>query len=200
MTIMGIFKRFKRWRKTRKQLRELHDIGTVFHSLDQLENGGMISIDERNRRLFIEEPLAMIMMAGGANKWDNFIRNCFTWLYHRQCTEAWKKHMLKEELTAVRLAAKKHTAMTRADIERIRHARRDEILQSDIEPPKVEAFEFFIVRVERNEDGEKKVVPAGDILAVGSYDPESERLELASWEEVSLYLNKEDKAKKKGKK
>ena len=212
---MGIFKRLNQWCKSRKQLKQLHDIGSVFHALDQLETGGMISFDTRNRRMFIEEPLALVMMAGGTEKWTNFIQNCFTWLYHRQCAEAWSKYILKEELDAVRVASKQYTAMTRADVERVRRARRDEIAQGDMEPPKVEAFEFFVVRAVSNdaaakpqptENGEsggankREAVPAGEILAVGHYEPETEQLELASWEEVSLYLNREEdkKQNKKG--
>lgn len=214
---MGIFKRFNQWCKSRKQLKQLHDIGIVFHALDQLEKGGMLSFDTKNRRLFIEEPLAQIMMAGGAEKWTNFIQNCFTWLYHRQCAEAWSKYILKEELDAVRVASKQYTAMTRADVERVRRARRDEIAQGDMEPPKVEPFEFFVVRAvplaevsasaepklaENNESGSKRqAVPAGEILAVGHYEPETEQLELGAWEDVSLYLNREEdkKQNKKGK-
>lgn len=215
---MGFFRKFNQWRKSRKQLKQLHDIGGVFHALDAMEKAGMISFDTRNRRLFIEEPLALIMMAGGAEKWTNFIQNCFTWLYHRQCTEAWKAYILKEELDAVRIATKKHTAMTRADIERVRRARRDEIAQGDIQPPKVEPFEFFVVRAvlqtntsasagpkPTEKDGRcdttanKTSVPAGEILAVGHYDPDTEQLEIGAWEDVSLYLKREDKQDKKGK-
>lgn len=207
---MGIFKRLNHWCKSRKQLKQLHDIGSVFHALDAMEKGGMLSFDTRNRRLFIEEPLALIMMAGGAEKWTNFIQNCFTWLYHRQCTEAWKAYILKEELDAVRVATKKYTAMTRADIERVRRARRDEIAQGDIQPPKVEPFEFFVVRAvlvsasaepkptENNKsDGKRQAVPAGEILAIGHYDPDTEQLEIGSWEDVSLYLKHEEKQDKK---
>ena len=199
---MGIFKRLRQRRRSRKQLKKLHDFGSAFHALDQLEKGGMLSFDTKNRRLFIEEPLALVMMAGGAEKWTNFIRNCFTWLYHRQCAEA------------VRVASKQYTAMTMADVERVRRARRDEIAQGDMEPPKVEAFEFFVVRAvdatakpspaEKNgrcgTATNKTAVPAGEILAVGHYDPETEQLELGAWEDVSLYLNRDDdkKPNKKG--
>lgn len=212
---MGIFKRLRQWCRSRKQLKQLHDIGSVFHTLNQLEKGGMLSFDNKNRRLFIEEPLALVMMAGGTEKWTNFIQNCFTWLYHRQCAEAWSKYILKEELDAVRVAGKQYTAMTRADVERVRRARRDEIAQGDMEPPKVEPFEFFVVRAVSNdaaakpqptENGEsggadkRKAVPAGEILAVGHYEPETEQLELGAWEDVSLYLNREEdkKPNKKG--
>ena len=88
--------------------------------------------------------------------------------------------------------------MTRADIERVRRARRTEIGESDMEPPRVDPFEFFGVR-EKSENSEysensdsRKAVPGGEILAVGSYEPETERLEMAAWEDVSVFLRKED--------
>ena len=222
LKIMGILKRFRQWCKTRKQLKRLHGIGSVFNALDKLEKGHMLSFDEKNRRLFIEEPLALVMMAGGAERWSFFIQNCFVWLYHRQCAENWGKYVLKEELEAVRMVSKQYAVMTMADIERVRRARRDEILQGDIEPPKVEPFEFFVVRaaaepslaeeregdddpseIGRTDNGgkaKKGTVPAGEILAVGRYDPEAEHLEIAPWDEVSLYLKREEESKKKKKK
>ena len=140
----------------------------------------------------------MVMMSGGAEKWKAFMHNCFTWLYYRQCSEAWEAFIRKEELSAVRKATKQYAAMTRADIERVRRARRTEIGESDMEPPKVEPFEFFVVR-EKSENSEysensdsRKAVPGGEILAVGSYEPETERLEMAAWEDVSVFLRKED--------
>ena len=128
---MGFLKRFRQWCKSRKQLKKLHNIGSVFHALNELEKGGMLSFDINNRRLFIEEPLALVMMTGGAKKWENFIGNCFVWLYHRQCSEAWDQYIKTEELDAVRVASKQYAAMTRADVERVRRVRRDEIMEGD---------------------------------------------------------------------
>lgn len=241
---MGFLKRFRQWCKSRKQLKKLHNIGSVFHALNELEKGGMLSFDINNRRLFIEEPLALVMMTGGAKKWENFIGNCFVWLYHRQCSEAWDQYIKTEELDAVRVASKQYAAMTRADVERVRRVRRDEIMEGDIEPPKVEGFEFFVVRSvnqrpptpshlrggascsgyyegrasgedggatdkgasvrnrpdEGGEDRKRRTVPAGEILAVGHYDPETEQLELGAWEDVSVYLNREESKGKEGEK
>lgn len=192
---MNPIKNFKQWRKQRKQLQGLHDFASVFNSFNQLEKSGMLSFDQKNRRLFIEQPIAYLMIAGGAEKWQAFINNVFLWLYHRQCCEAWDKYILKEELAAVRVASKKYAALTRADIERIRRQRRDEITQSDQEPPKVEPFEFFIVRQATKEEAAealknnpKNAIPAGTILAVGHYDPMSENLEMAPWEDIKPFL------------
>ena len=195
---MSIISYFKKRREQKRRLRQLGEIGGVFHILDKCEEGGLVAFDKKNRRLFIEEPLAVVMMSGGAEKWQAFMHNCFTWLYYRQCSEAWEAFIRKEELVAVRKATKQYAAMTRADIERVRRARRTEIGESDMEPPKVEPFEFFVVR-EKSEDSEyseysdsRKSVPGGEILAVGSYEPETERLEMAAWEDVAVFLRKED--------
>lgn len=195
---MSTISYFKKRREQKRRLRQLGEIGGVFHSLDQCEEGGLVAFDKKNRRLFIEEPLAVVMMSGGAEKWQAFMHNCFAWLYYRQCSEAWEAFIRKEELVAVRKATKQYAAMTRADIERVRRARRTEIGESDMKPPKVEPFEFFVVR-EKSENSEysensdsRKAVPGGEILAVGSYEPETERLEMAAWEDVAVFLRKED--------
>lgn len=177
----------------RKDLQGLADFATVFKTFEQLEKANLLSFDQKNRRLFIEQPLAIVMMAGDVEKWKAFINNAFIWLYHRQCTEAWENFLLKEELNAVRLATKEHSGMTRADVERVRRQRRDEILESDMKAPKIEPFEFFVVR-EANRDeaakaGSKDSVPAGTILAVGRYDMQSEQLEMAAWEDVKALFN-----------
>ena len=194
---MNIIKRIRMWRKTRKDLRATHGLASIFKTLGQLEKSNLLSFDSKNRRLFIEQPLALVMMAGGAEKWSSFINNAFLWLYHRQCTEAWDKYILKEELSAVRIATKQHPTMTRADIERVRRQRRDEIAEGDIQPPKIEPFEFFVVREATKEEMEKaakeKTVPAGIILAVGHYNPQAERLEMSSWEDVKPFLESEIK-------
>lgn len=197
---MGIIRRIRQWRITRRSLRRNHELAAVFATLEQLEKSNLLSFDQKNRRLFIEQPLAIIMLTGGVEKWQTFINNTFLWLYHRQCSEAWDKYILKEELAAVRVASKTFASMSRADIARVRRQRRDEITQTDMEPPKIEPFEFFIVKETTNEEAAKiiksspkKAIPAGTILAVGHYDPQSENLEMASWEEVKPFLETEGK-------
>lgn len=70
-----------------------------------------------------------------------------------------------------------HSSLTRQDIDRIRLARRQQIAFSDMEPPKVEPFEFFIIPLTT----EAKVEP----LAVGYYDPNTAQMDVATWDEVS---------------
>ena len=184
---MNVFKRIQQWRRSQKNVKQLSTLRETFNVLEKAEESGLIWYDQKNRRLFIEEPLATVLMAS-ARMWKNFLQNSFTWLYWRQCSEAWESYIMKEELKAVRQVRKKTAVLTREDVERIRYARRQEIGIGDMEPPKVDAFEFFVVRASLKAEPAEKSVPGGEVLGVGSYNPETERVEMASWEEVKAFL------------
>ena len=178
---MGIFNYFsKKRREQRKKLKELKQFSSTFTTLDRLEQSGLLVWDQKQRRLFIAQSLAVLMMKD-AQSWVNFVTNVFQWLYYQQAQEAWSAHFLKEELAAVRKASVGEThetvQLSRADVERIRLAARQQVAESDIEPPKVEPFEMFIV--EDTVDAKPK------IIAVGFFDPETNDMELAPWSEIS---------------
>ena len=189
---MKLFKKWRERREQRRKLRELSELQRVFGTLKRLENCGMIAFDQKQRRLFIEQPVAVLMMRNAAS-WLAFLQNTFRWLYYRQCQEAWDTFFKREELTAVRRAKRKYAMMTRNDVERVRRARRDEIAFGDVEPPKVEPFEFFVIREvaaqERSDaDPHALAIPAGEIMVVGWYDGETEQVEMAPWEDVKRFL------------
>ena len=182
--MFGWFSKKKREEKAR--LKELGGLVHNFASLDKLEKGGMLVFDVKSRRLFIEQPLAIVMMRD-AESWQNFMRNVFQWLYYKQCQDAWDTFLQREELKAVREATKKYALMTRADIERVKRARREEVAASDVTAPKVEPFEFFVIKYADAQHTEQ-TVPGGEILAVGSFNPATEVLEMATWEEVRKFI------------
>ena len=72
------------------------------------------------------------------------------------------------------------SSLSRQDIDRIRLARRQQIAFSDMEPPKVEPFEFFIIPLSTD----AKVEP----LAVGYYDPNTGQMDVAPWSDVKQLL------------
>lgn len=82
----------------------------------------------------------------------------------------------------MRHALAENKDLKREDIDRIKRARRSEIALSDMEPPKVEPFEFFIIP-----DSIKTTV---EPMAVGNYDPNTGEMEVATWEEVKSLLQK----------
>ena len=177
----------KKRREQRKKLKELRQFSSTFSTLDRLEQSGLLVWDQKQRRLFISQSLAVLMMKD-AESWVNFVTNVYQWLYYQQAQEAWNAHFLKEELAAVRKASvgdnHETVQLSRADVERIRLAARQQVAESDIEPPKVEPFEMFIV--------EDTVDTKPRIIAVGYFDPETGAQELAPWSEVEPLIRKSD--------
>lgn len=177
---MSIFTYFsKKRREQRKKLKELKQFSSTFSTLDRMEQSGLLTFDSKSRRLFIAQSLAILMMKN-AQSWVNFITNVYQWLYYQQAQEAWNAHFLKEELAAVRKASvgenRETVQLSRADVERIRLAARQQVAESDIEPPKIEPFEFFIVQDTTD--------AAAKLIAVGYFNPETNDMELAPWSEV----------------
>ena len=208
---MSLLSKFREYRERKKKLRELIELSGRFRTLEALEKGGQLLWDPRNRRLLIERPLALLMMRSAAH-WQNFMQNVHQWVYFRACQLAWAEFMRDEELKAVRKATMTDSHLTRPDIERIKNARREEIAMSDMEPPKIEPFEFYIINVNDNGNGDNngndnglREAPehqlerksgnertngsaVGKTLAVGRYDPESGFIDMATWEEVERFL------------
>ena len=180
----------KKRREQRKKLKELRQFSSVFTTLDRLEQSGLLTFDAKSRRLFIAQSLAVLMMRD-AESWIAFVQNVYLWLYYQQSQQAWSEHFLKTELSAVRQASTQIVNgkssivnLSRADVERIRLAARQQVAESDIEPPKVEPFEMFIV--EDTVDAKPK------IIAVGYFDPETNAQELAPWSEIEPLIRKSD--------
>lgn len=183
---MGIFDFFsKKRREQRRKLKELQQLSGVFSTLDRLEQGGQLVWDMKQRRLFISQSLAVLMMRS-AESWTAFVENTYQWLYYQQAQQAWNDHFLREELAAVRRASTgdnhQQVQLSRQDVERIRLAAREQVAESDMEPQKVEPFELFVV--------EDTVDTKPRIIAVGYFDPETGEQEIASWETVQPLLNK----------
>ena len=160
--------------------------------LEKLFDAGQISFDRKAHRLFITQPVASLLMSKGADAWVQSVHNIYNYVHFLQTQQAWDEYMQKEEMKAVRdamQAAKEHqpsaishqpSSISRSDIDRIRLARRQQIAFSDMEPPKVEPFEFFIIPLST----EAKVEP----LSVGYYDPNTAQMDVATWDDVKALL------------
>ena len=201
---MGIIDRLKQRRQQKRKIKELSEFASVFHTIQQLSDGGMLHWDEKQRRLFIEQPLAQLMMTS-ADRWQNFIQNLYLYTYYMESQRAWNTYMLNEELAAVRHAtttAAGTLKLSREDIERIRSHRRAEIAASDMQPPKVVGFEFFIVSAAAVTTASPSSVKSGAtpppvissgveksrLLAVGYFDPETDTIEMAPWDEIKIHI------------
>ena len=186
------FSLFTRWRERRQQKKALkaqQQTLQMWALLEKLFDAGQISFDRKAHRLFITQPVASLLMSRGADAWVQSVHNIYNYVHFLQTQQAWDEYMQREELAAVR-DAMSHPSLaqggdgggsfSREDIDRIRLARRQQIAFSDMEPPKVEPFEFFIIPLST----EAKVEP----LAVGYYDPSTGEMDVATWDEVQSLM------------
>ena len=187
------FSLFTRWRNRRqrnRKQRETQQTLQMWALLEKLFDAGQISFDRKAHRLFITQPVASLLMSRGADAWVQSVHNIYNYVHFLQTQQAWDEYMQREELAAVRDAISRPSlaqggdgggsSLSRSDIDRIRLARRHQIAFSDMEPPKVEPFEFFIIPLST----EAKVEP----LAVGYYDPNTGEMDVAPWDEVQSLM------------
>ncbi len=175
----------KLWREHRKEKQEKKNQSNLFHTwalLEKIFQSGQLYFDKSANRLFITQPLAVLLMANGADGWINSVHNIYQYIYWKLSQQRWENLFREEELAAVRHALAENKDLKREDIDRIKRARRAEIALAESEPLKVEPFEFFIVP-----DSTKATV---EPLGIGNYDPETGNMEVAPWEEVKALLQK----------
>lgn len=198
---MGIFSflRSRIKRRAKKEKKELEVLGNAFKHLDDLQKNGLLLWEPKLRRLFLEQPLALIMMRK-EKTWKNFLQNCYAWIFYQECANAVDTLFIDEELKAVRRAKKICNTLTMRDINRIKEAKRNEISFEDCEKniPEIKPFEFFVIRenseavpTSRNkgESGEEQdIIPGGEIFCVGQYDPENNEFAIAIWEDVKNFM------------
>lgn len=182
---MNILKKWRERRQQKRKQRETQQTLQMWVLLEKLFDAGQISFDSKTHRLFITQPVASLLMSKGADAWVQSVHNIYNYVHFLQTQQAWDEYMQKEEMKAVReamQATKEHqpSSISRSDIDRIRLARRQQIAFSDMEPPKVEPFEFFIIPLST----EAKVEP----LAVGYYDPNTGQMDVATWSDVKQLL------------
>ena len=179
---MNLLKKWRERCERKRKEREAQQTIQLWVWLEKIFESGQLSYDYEHHRLYITQPMAVMMMAHGADGWVCSVRNIYEYAHWLQTQKAWEDYMRKEELAAVReaLSGPQGDKVTREDIQRIKQTRRAEIALSDMEPLKMEQFEFFIIP----DSKQAKVEP----LAVGYYDPGSGKMEVAAWDEVKLML------------
>ena len=182
----SLFTWWRRRKANRANIAWLQATAQRHQWLDQLRTSGLLQWDVVQRRLFIEADLAVLFLQS-ADRWTAFIHNTYQWLYFLESQSAVEDYMHQEELKAVREAMAQAPKLSRADIDRVRRNRRAEIIQSDVPVPKVEGFEFFIVRADAPTTAPSEQA-AGRLIAVGHYDPSNDDIDIASWDDVAPLL------------
>ena len=184
---MNIFSFFTRRRKERTALASVKNYASAFAYLNTLRDSGLLLWQERNRRLFIMQPLAIIMMRN-AESWRNFLTNCYLWQSYNLMLEAHEHTITRLEGEALRKAKRQYAVLTKADMERIRRSVRDEYEASNT-PAKIEAFDFYVIAdnphpIPRTE--EQDAEQRGDITLVGVFNPETQQLEQVPWKDLRI--------------
>ena len=180
----NILSRWKQHRQQKKAQKQQRKLLQTWSWLEQVFQSGMLSFDDKAHRLFIAQPFASLLMANGADGWINSIHAIYQYTYLRLSQQAWEDYLQKEELAAVREALSKNQKLQRTDIDRIKWSRRQQVALSDMEPPKVEPFEFFVIP-----DSTEAVVKP---IAVGSYNPATGQMEVATWEDIKQLIPKKE--------
>lgn len=184
---MNIFSFFKRRKRERTALASLQTYASAFAYLNTLRDSGLLLWQERNRRLFIMQPLAIIMMRN-AESWRNFLTNCYLWQSYNLMLEAHEHTITRLEGEALRKAKRQYAVLTKADAERIRRSVREQYEASNT-PAKIEPFEFYVIAdnphpLPRTE--EQDAEQRGDITLVGYFDPDTQQLEQVPWKELRI--------------
>lgn len=177
---MNILKKWRERRQQKKALKQQQQTLQLWIWLEKLFDAGQLTFDYKAHRLFITQPLASLFMSRGAGAWVQSVHNIYEYVHWLQTQQSWEEYIQREELAAVREAVRQGQNLSRADIDRIKIARCQQIAFSDMEPPKVEPFEFFIIPLST----EAKVEP----IAVGYYDPNTSEMNVASWSDVQQLL------------
>lgn len=180
-----LLSRLRARRQQRADLRRLRDFSSVFASLTKLERSGLLAWEAKSRRLFIAQPLAIVMLAQGFDCWQNFLNNVFLYLSYKLQQQQWHDYILDEQAKAVRQRKKEVVVLTKAETERTRRAVADRINSSDISLPPIEAFEFFILTDSADDQAKAQ------IIWVGEYNPDTGALDMAEWDTIKHALEQQ---------
>lgn len=194
--------KFKNPFKRNKQLKQLQALSASFAILDEFARRGVIhwhgSLPNNGRAgdgsaLLIEESLATLKLAEGAEGFKKFLEQVAQWQNYKLLQDAYEAHRIDTEVKAVREAKKKYAVFTKTDIQRIRQNARENM--SEIDPDKlnyVKEFDLFIIRATDPSAAEAlKDTPSykegdggssGQLLALGHYD--GKKLEMAMYDDI----------------
>lgn len=184
-------------RKTKSE-RLRTDASQVFATLETMEKKGLLLWDTKNRRLFIAEPLAILMIQKKQG-WIAFLQNVAYWQYYKEAQDSWDSYIRNEELNAVRRAKRKYAMLTKKDIERIRRQRRSEVQEAEKNAIEIKPFELFIlgdnyegsyiqVSEETTNAAKESKEANNHVIAVGDYNPITQQVNMALWKDVQSAL------------
>lgn len=175
------------FKRKNKKLKELKDLAAMTAIFEKLSRQGVIFWRKKDNILLIEEYFVMLKLAEGRNGFLNFLNQVAVWQNSKLIDEAYEVHRINVETAAVREAQKKFATLTKADIHRIRHEARANMLLVPIEKLNyVKEFDIFVVR-SNAPSAQEATEEGGQLLALGHYD--GEKVEMAMYNDIKHILH-----------
>ena len=180
------------FKKNNKQLKELQALSSTFAILEEFERRGVIHWQTKQKCLLIEEFLATLKLAEGAEGFKHFLEQVAQWQNFKLLQESYEAHRINIEAKAVRDAKKQHANLTNADIQRIRQNARANMAELDLANIPTfltagggSAFDIFIIRATAPSAADATEAN-GQLLALGHYDGKT--LEMAMYDDIKHNL------------
>ena len=169
-------------------MRESSKVLEAFAIIEKFSRSNLIFWQVKNRMLLIREPLALVELGLGADKFKDFLKTVCDWQNFKLINEAYEQKRIEIEAAAVRKAQEERgTPLTDADVLRIRQHARSSMEQIPLEqlPNLIREFDILIIR-ESATSADTATEENGQLLAVGHYD--GEKLEMAMYDDVKSSL------------
>lgn len=178
----------KKGKGKKARMRELRNVAASFAIIENFSRSNFIFWQVKNRMLLIREPLALVELGLGADKFKDFLKTVCDWQNFKLINEAYEQKRIEIEAAAVRKAQEEsRTPLTDADVLRIRQHARSSMEQIPLEqlPNLIREFDILVIR-ESATSADTATEENGQLLAVGHYD--GEKLEMAMYDDVKSSL------------
>ena len=178
----------KKGKGKKARMRESAKVLEAFAIIEKFSRSELIFWQVKNRMLLIREPLALVELGLGADKFKDFLKTVCDWQNFKLINEAYEQKRIEIEAAAVRKAQEKRGApLSDADVLFIRQHARSSMEQIPLEqlPNLIREFDILIIRASAT-SVDSATEENGQLLAVGHYD--GEKLEMAMYDDVKSSL------------
>ena len=178
----------KKGKGKKARMRESAKVLEAFAIIEKFSRSNLIFWQVKNRMLLIREPLALVELGLGADKFKDFLKTVCDWQNFKLISEAYEQKRIEIEAAAVRKAQEERGApLSDADVLFIRQHARSSMEQIPLEqlPNLIREFDILIIR-ESATSSDTATEENGQLLAVGHYD--GEKLEMAMYDDVKSSL------------
>lgn len=178
----------KKGKGKKARMRESSKVLEAFAIVEKFSRSNFIFWQVKNRMLLIREPLALVELGLGADKFKDFLKTVCDWQNFKLINEAYEQKRIEIEAAAVRKAQEERGApLSDADVLFIRQHARSSMEQIPLDqlPNLIREFDILIIR-ESATSADTATEENGQLLAVGHYD--GEKLEMAMYDDVKSSL------------